>query len=80
MHEKGLSCIQDLETKFEKRPPEIWLRENIYPSISDDKHPNYERSRVSAKFVISNLEILAKEYLDHNEYNSYKHGLRSFCR
>jgi hypothetical protein len=60
------------------KPPEVWLRENLYPSITDDKHPNYERARLSAIFVLNYLELLAEEYLDHNEYNSYKHGLRSF--
>jgi hypothetical protein len=77
MYEKGLSGIQDLlETKYERKPPEVWLREN--PSILGDKHPNYERSRLSAIFVTNYLGLLAEEYLDHNEYNSYKHGLRSF--
>jgi hypothetical protein len=48
------------------------------PSILDDKHPNYERSKLSAIFVTNYLGLLAQEYLDHNEYNSFKHGLRGF--
>jgi hypothetical protein len=53
------------------------LRENLYPSIGP-KHTNYEKTVVSAAFVVDYLDTLANEYLDHNEYNSYKHGLRSF--
>ena len=30
-------------------------------------------------FAINYLQILANEYLDHGEYNSYKHGLRGFA-
>lgn len=69
VHEKGLSGIQVA--------PELWLRDNLYPSISD-KHHNYEKAKLSAIFVVNYLKLLAQEYLDHYEYNSYKHGLRSF--
>ena len=58
MQEKGLSGIQDLlETKSEKKQPEVGLRENLYPSISDDKHPNYERARLSSLFVFTQKRL-----------------------
>lgn len=57
--------------------PEIWLRENLFPSVSRE-HKNYEKTKLSSAFVVDYLNALAVEYLDHNEYNSYKHGLRSF--
>jgi len=57
--------------------PEVWLRNNLFPSVPQE-HQNYGRSKKSTDFAITYLQILAKEYLDHNEYNSYKHGLRSF--
>lgn len=79
VHEKGLSGIQDSrKINFKIKSSEVWLRENLYPSILDDKHPNYERSRLSAIFVKNYLQLLAKESLDHYEYNSNKHGLKSF--
>jgi len=57
--------------------PEVLLRGNLYPSINE-KHENYEKSIKSALFVVNYLQELAKEYLEHEEYNSYKHGLRGF--
>lgn len=62
-----------------KPSPEIWLRPNLYPSIINEQHENYEKSRLSCGFVIKYLESLATEYIDHKEYNSYKHGLHCFC-
>ena len=35
-----------------------------------------EDSKYSTKFTIDYVKRLAKEYVDHAEYNSYKHGLR----
>jgi hypothetical protein len=66
---KGLSKLA--------QSPEIGLRENLYPSVHPE-HTNYEKTKLSAAFVVDYLNSLANEYLDHNEYNSYKHGLRSF--
>jgi len=57
--------------------PETWLRDNLFPSVPLE-HQNYSRSKKSTDFAINYLQILAKEYLDHSEYNSYKHSLRSF--
>jgi hypothetical protein len=57
--------------------PETWLRENLYPSVGRE-HNNYEKTKLSSVFVVDYLNALAAEHLDHNEYNSYKHGLRSF--
>jgi hypothetical protein len=57
--------------------PEIWLRNNLYPAVGPD-HANYEKTKLSATFVVDYLKTLANEFLDHSEYNSYKHGLRSF--
>jgi hypothetical protein len=67
---KGLSLL--------KENPEIWLRDNLYPSIISEQHKNYEKSKLSSIFVTRYLEALAGEYIDHAEYNSYKHGLRGF--
>ena len=61
-----------------KENPEIWLRDNLYPSIVSKQHEHYEKSKLSAIFVMQYLEALAGEYIDHTEYNSYKHGLRGF--
>jgi hypothetical protein len=66
---EGLSAI--------RQSPEVWLRENLFPSITE-KHKNYEKAKCSTVFVVNYLKSLAQEYLDRNEYNSYKHGLRSF--
>lgn len=57
--------------------PEVWLRDNLYPSINE-KHENYEKSIKSSSFVAKYIQELAKEYMEHEEYNSYKHGLRGF--
>lgn len=57
--------------------PEDWLRTNLYPTI-DYKHERYEKSKASAIFVANYLNHLAVEFIDHNEYNSYKHGLHCF--
>jgi hypothetical protein len=66
----GLSSIQN--------SPEIWLRANLYPSIVTELHKDYEKSKLSCNFVIKYLEALVGEYIDHKEYNSYKHGLHAF--
>jgi hypothetical protein len=66
---KGIDAVQE--------SPEIWLRQNIFPFVKED-HENYAKSKKSTAFAIQYLRILAKEFLDHPEYNSYKHGLRSF--
>ena len=60
-----------------QQSPEIWLRENLLPCINEN-HENYEKSKLSSVFVVNYLNALSEEYIDHNEYNSYKHGLRSF--
>jgi hypothetical protein len=57
--------------------PEEWLRANLYPTI-DNKHKRYEKSKASASFVVHYLNSLAVEFIDHSEYNSYKHGLHCF--
>lgn len=54
---------------------EEFLRSLIYPAI-DEKHELLEDSKLSVKFVKNYLKRLAKEYVDHLEYNSFKHGLR----
>jgi hypothetical protein len=58
--------------------PNKWIRDNLYPSILDTKHPQYEKTVKSAEFVIQYLERLAFEFIQHREYNSYKHGLHAF--
>jgi hypothetical protein len=67
--EEGLASIE--------QSPEEWLRVNLYPTI-DREHERYYRSLKSAEFVVKYLNYMAKEYLDHIEYNSYKHGLHCF--
>jgi hypothetical protein len=37
-----------------------------------------EKSKISSIFVTRYLEALSGEYMDHGEYNSFKHGLRGF--
>lgn len=66
---KGLSGLQ--------ASPEMWLGQNVYPNLNVGHH-NYDKSKSSTHFIIEYLKLLAKEYLDRTEYNSYKHGLRSF--
>ena len=53
------------------------MQENLFPDI-DNENVNYAKSEQSTNFVIQCLRVLAREYSDHSEYNSYKHGLRSF--
>ena len=55
--------------------PNDWLRDILYPAI-DKTHPKFKDSKYSTKFTIDFIKRLAKEYVDHVEYNSYKHGLR----
>jgi len=55
--------------------PNDWLINVLYPAI-DKTHPKFEDSKYSTKFTIDYIKRLAKEYVDHVEYNSYKHGLR----
>ena len=69
VNNKRIDAVQD--------SPDVWLRENIFPFVKED-HENYTKSKKSIAFVIQYLRALAKEFLDHPEYNSYKHGLRSF--
>lgn len=47
----------------------------LYPAI-DKKHELYEDAKLSVRFVKNYLKQLSKEYVDHFEYNSFKHGLR----
>jgi hypothetical protein len=69
LQQKGLAGLQG--------SPDIWLRNNFFPNVPQG-HQNYDKSKKSTTFAVDYLQTLAKEYLDHNEYNSYKHGLRSF--
>jgi hypothetical protein len=52
-----------------------WLRTLLYQAI-DEKHNLFEKSKLSTRFTKKYLQRLAEEYVDHVEYNSYKHGLR----
>jgi hypothetical protein len=54
--------------------PDDWLKFILYPAV-DEKHPSFEASKLSTKFTKNYLRMLAQEYIDHVEYNSYKHGL-----
>jgi hypothetical protein len=69
VNDKGIGAVQE--------SPEVWLRQNIFPFVNE-KHENYEKSIKSTIFVIEYLQELAREFIDHKEYNSYKHGLTSF--
>lgn len=55
--------------------PDEWLRAVLYPAI-DESHQQFEDSKLSTKFTKNYLKRLAQEYIDHVEYNSFKHGLR----
>ena len=55
--------------------PHKWLRDVLYPAI-DKTHLKFDDSKFSTKFTVDYVQRLAKEYVDHVEYNSYKHGLR----
>ncbi|WP_316506382.1 hypothetical protein [Nitrosopumilus sp.] len=55
--------------------PNDWMRSVLYPVI-DKNHSKFEDSKYSTKFTMDFIKRLAKEYVDHVEYNSYKHGLR----
>ncbi|MDH3314120.1 MAG: hypothetical protein OEM28_13415 [Nitrosopumilus sp.] len=57
--------------------PNDWLRSVLYPAI-DETHPRFEDSKYSTKFTIDYIKRLAKEYVDHVEYNSYKHNHARF--
>jgi hypothetical protein len=68
--ENGLGCI--------KENPEEWLHPNLYPTVKSKDHQNYDKSIKSVKFVVKYLERLSLEFIEHDEYNSFKHGLRCF--
>lgn len=67
--EKGISSII--------ANSEQWFRDVLYPTI-DSKNSNYEKTKLSASFVVEYMDRLATEYQNHREYNSYKHGLTGF--
>ncbi len=54
-----------------------WIQGNLYPTI-DENHPLSKKSKDSSEFVISYLNRLAREFVEHKEYNAYKHGLHCF--
>jgi len=54
-----------------------WLMDLIYPKAkTTDK--GFSAIKNSIKYIKGYLQNLAKEYVDHKEYNSYKHGLRCY--
>lgn len=57
--------------------PVQFMRELMYPGIGE-KHPKLDLASKTTEQVIKYLTLLAREYMDHFEYNAYKHGLRSF--
>ena len=67
--EKGLDAII--------KEPEKWLRDILYPTINES-HEAYQKTKDSAIFARKYLDRLVHEYLNHKEYNAYKHGLRIF--
>jgi hypothetical protein len=67
--EKGLDAII--------KEPEEWLRDKLYPTISES-HEGYLQTKRSAIFAKKYLDRLVQEYMRHKEYNAYKHGLRVF--
>ena len=67
--EKGLEAII--------KEPEKWLRDILYPTISES-HEAYLKTKQTASFAKKYLDRLMQEYLNHKEYNAYKHGLRIF--
>lgn len=54
-----------------------WLRAVMYPTI-DENHSLLKKSKDSVDFVISYLNRLEDEFVEHKEYNAYKHGLHCF--
>lgn len=58
--------------------PEVWLRQALYPTYSKE-HEKFEQAEKSTEYVIKYLQRLAREYIEHKEYNSYKHGLHCFA-
>jgi hypothetical protein len=69
---KGLQAII-------KKPggAEGWLRETLYPTVIETSK-DYQRSNESASFIKKFLDRLVVYYMEHNEYNAYKHGLTLF--
>jgi hypothetical protein len=59
------------------KEPEQWLRDVFYLTINESSK-DYQRTKESAAFAKKYLDRLAREYMRHNEYNAYKHGLRVF--
>lgn len=57
--------------------PEQWLRDVLYPTIKEGNE-DYEKTKLSSAFVRKYVDRLADEYVQHEEYNSYKHGLSAF--
>lgn len=53
------------------------IRDFLYPGIKKENNL-YPSTLTSAEFVINYLRRLAREYLDHDEYNSFKHGMRCY--
>lgn len=67
--EKGLDAII--------KEPEEWLRDILYPTINES-HEGYLKTKQSAMFAKKYLDRLVQEYMQHKEYNAYKHGLKVF--
>jgi len=67
--EKGLEGIIN--------EPEEWLRERLYPTVID-RHRDHQKAKVSVAFIKKFLDRLLTYFMDHEEYNAYKHGLRVF--
>lgn len=54
-----------------------WIRASLYPTI-DENPAMFKKSKDSSDFVILYLNRLANEFVEHKEYNAYKHGLHCF--
>jgi hypothetical protein len=68
---------QGLEGVLESPSPSEFMRNLMYPGV-DGKHAKFELAKKTSDQVVNYIKSLAKEYTDHFEYNSYKHGLRCF--
>ncbi|MGI0027632.1 MAG: hypothetical protein ACREAD_07310 [Nitrosopumilaceae archaeon] len=69
LRDKGLgSFIKNTQQK---------IRDFLYCGIKKEDN-RYSSTLTSAEFVINYLRRLAHEYLDHAEYNSFKHGMRCY--
>ena len=69
---KGLDAIIK-----EPQTAEEWLRETLYPNVIESGK-NYQKAKDSAAFIKKFLDRMVTYYMDHNEYNASKHGLKSF--